>query len=289
MPLRIKPYISLIDKSFRESQTKNYTMSMQLSLYGLVYSIFSDDRNKFIGLEAYSFNNLENEGKIPSQLDLILNERPWFAFPYKKFILSYQNRFGTLIPKVLFDKDKKSLYLGFNQPFRENSRIVFDEMPTASANNIYYLANPVAEKVKEFWPNAKIRHFSTVYIEGLLINFKNNTDEKTLFVNLRENSFDLVNLKANKLNYYNNFDFRTKEDFIYFLLSAIENLNLNPEDVKLVLMGDIDKGMNIYDMINQYIRNYSFVGRNKNLAYSYILDELKPHTFYPLFNSVQCE
>jgi len=289
MSLRIKPYFSLIDKSFRESQTKNYTMSMQISLYGLVFSIFSEDRNKFIGLEAYSFDKFDDESKIPFQLDLILNERPWFAYPYKRFILLYQNRYNTLIPKVLFDENKKSLYLGFNQPFRENSRIIFDELPNALANNIYYISNPVIEKVKEFWPNAKIKHFSSVLIESLLINFKNNTDEKNLFLNLRENSFDLINLRDNKLHFYNNFDFRTKEDFIYFLLTAIENLNLNPEDVKLLMMGEIKKGMNIYDMIYQYVRDYSFISKNENLQYSFIFNDLKPHLYYTLLNSVQCE
>lgn len=289
MPVRIKPYISLIDKSFRESQTKNYTLSVQLSLHGLVFSIFSIDKNKFIGLEAYSFNKLENPGKIPSQLDLILNEKPWFAFPFKKFYLLYQNSHNTLIPSVLFEESKKSLYLGFNQTFQENSRIVYDELKNTLASNIYYLPNPIAEKVKEFWPNAQIKHFSTVLIEGLMRNFKNNTDPKTLYLNLRDNSFDIVNFKANKLFYYNNFGYRTKEDFAYYLLSTIEHLNLNPEDIKLVLMGEINKGMNIYDMVNQYIRNFSFIEKNKNFTYSYILDDLKPHSYYPLFNSVQCE
>ncbi|PLX13124.1 MAG: hypothetical protein C0598_04335 [Marinilabiliales bacterium] len=289
MSLRIKPYFSLIDKSFRESQTKNYTMSMQLSLYGLVFSVFSEDRNKFIGVEAYSFNKLEDESKIPAQLDLILNERPWFAFPYKRFILLYQNRQSTLIPKVLFQEEKKSLYLGFNQPFMENSRIIYDELPNALANNIYYIPNPVVEKVKEFWPNSEIKHFSSVFIESLLINYKNSNDEKTLFLNLRDNSFDLLNLRDNKLHYYNNYNFRTKEDFIYFLLTSIENLNLNPEEIKLIMLGNINKGMNIYEMIYQYIRDFSFISRNENLQYSFVFNDLQPHLYYSLFNSVQCE
>ncbi len=262
---------------------------MQISLHGLVFSVFSSDKNKFIVFEAYTFNNIESPAKIPLQLDLILNENPWFAFPYKKVFVLYQNNHNTLIPSVLFEKEKKSLYLGFNQTFQENSRIVYDELKNTSASNIYYLPNPIAEKIKAFWPNSKIMHFSSVLIEGLMRNFKNNTDQKTLFINIRENSFDIVNLRANKLFYYNNFGFRTKEDFIYFLLSAIEHLNLNPEDVNIVLMGNISKGMNIYEMIYQYIRNFSFMGKNQNLGFSYIFDDLKHHSYYPLFNSVQCE
>lgn len=262
---------------------------MQINLHGLVFSIFSEEKNKFIGIEAYTFADVKNPDKIPIQLDLILNENSWFAFPFKKVFVLYQNNHNTLIPSALFEKERKSLYLGFNQVFQENSRIVYNELKNTSAVNIYYLPNPIAEKVKEFWPNSKIMQYSSVLIESLMRNFKNKTDQNTLFIDNHENSFDIVNLRSNKLFYYNNFDFRTKEDFIYFLLSAIEHLNLNPEEVKIVLMGEIRKGMNIYEMIFQYIRNFSFIEKNQNLGYSYILDDLKPHLYYTLFNSVQCE
>ena len=61
----------------------------------------------------------------------------------------YQNSYSTLIPQPLFDENHKNLYLGFNQPFKENSRIVFDELKNNEAVNIYYLPNLVIEKAKD--------------------------------------------------------------------------------------------------------------------------------------------
>jgi len=226
---------------------------------------------------------------LPSFLGKVLNNRPSFAFPYQSVFFTYQNKYSTLIPEALFNKDKKNLYLGYNQPFQENSRIVFDKLKNNQAVNIYYILNPVVEKVKDFWPNAKILHFSTALIESLTANFKNKTDNKTLFVNLRENCFDLVYFKENKLHFYNTFDFNTKEDFIYFLLISIDQLLLNPEDVTLVIIGNIKKTDETYSMINQYIKNYTFISRNDNYGYSYILDELQYHNYYTLFNTMQCE
>ncbi len=201
----------------------------------------------------------------------------------------YQNKYSTLIPQPLFSEDHKNLYLGFNQPFQENSRIVFDEVKNNEAVNVYYLPNLVVEKAKDFWPNVNLLHFSTGLIESLSINFKNKVDTKTLFVNLRDDCFDLVYFKENKLHYYNSFDFLTKEDFIYFLLISIDQLMLNPEDVNLIISGDISKTDDTYSMIHQYIKNYSFISRNDNYNYSYVLDELKYHKYYTLFNALQCE
>ncbi|MFK5857130.1 MAG: DUF3822 family protein [Bacteroidota bacterium] len=289
MALQLTPHISYFDKSFKESQTRNYTLSIELWLNGLVFTVYNHDKNKFIGVEQYIFPENDSIEQLPSYLGKVLNNRPSFGYPYESVFLTYQNKFSTLIPEALFSEDKKNLYLGFNQPFQENSRIVFDKLKNNQAVNIYYLPNPVIEKIKDFWPNINILHFSTTLIESLSINFKNKIDAKTLFVNIRSGCFDMVYFKENKLFFYNSFEFKTKEDFIYFMLISIDQLMLNPEDIKLVILGNISKTDDTYDMINQYIKNYSFVPRNDNYSYSYILDELKHHKYYTLFNALQCE
>ena len=289
MALQIVPYFSYFDKSFRESQTRNYTLSIQLWLKGLVFTIYNPEKNKFIGVESYLFSDLESIDQLPSYLGKVLNNRPSFAFPYKSVFLLYQNKYSTLIPQPLFSEENKNLYLGFNQPFQENSRIVFDTLKNNDAVNVYYLPNLVVEKAKDFWPNVNILHFSTALIDSLSINFKNQVDQKTLFINLRIDCFDIVYFKENKLHYYNSFDFHTKEDFIYFLLIAIDQLMLNPEDVNVILLGYIDKIDDRHRMIHQYIKNHSFISRNDNYGYSFVLDELRHHQYYTLFNALQCE
>ncbi len=289
MPLSIKPYLSYLDKSFKDSHTRSYIMAMQLNLHGLAFFLFNPEKNKFLGLEAYRFDELKQAGDIPGIFDLILNHHPWFAFPYLDFYFLMQNNYSTLIPDPLFDKTNKNLYLGFNQAFREDHRIVFDQLKNTQTANVYYLANPIAEKVKEFWPNVHIYHYSSALIEGLSVNFKNKMDPNNLFIDCHEDNFDLVYFKENRLFYFNNFNYRTKEDFIYFLLSSIEQLMLNPEEVQLIMMGQIDKASQEYEMIYQYIRHSKFIERNENFHYSYVLDDVMHYKYYTLYNLLQCE
>ncbi len=289
MALSIKPHISYLDKSFKESHTRSYIMAMQINMHGLVLSIYNPDKNKFIGLQQYRFDDKKKPGDFPMLFDLILNAQAWFAFPYMDFYCLVQNSFNTLIPLPLFKKEHKNLYLGFNQPFQENHRIVFDELKNTGSANVYYIPNPLVEKVKEFWPNAHIVHYTTALIESLTVNFKNKFNEKELFMDVHEESFDLVYFKENRLFYSNNFIYHTKEDFAYFLLSAMEQLALNPEDVQLSLIGNIDKESETYQLIYQYIRQIGFIETNKNFHYSYLLDNVRKHRFYTLFNVLQCE
>jgi len=289
MSLRIKPYISLWDKSFKESHTRSYYMTMQLSLHGLYFTIYNPDKNKYLGMEAYHFGDIKDIKEISGKFDLILNRIEWFAYPFKKFKLLYHNSYSTLVPSPLFDEKHKSLFLGFNQPFNENHRIVYDILKNSDAVNVYYIPNPVVEKVRDFWPNANITHLASSLIECLSLNFKNKLEEDTLFLHANNGSYHLVSFKNNKLFYHNIFHYRTKEDFIYFLLATMEQLGFNPETTHLILLGSIDKSDEVFQMIHQYTGAYRFIEKNQAVNMSYVLDELRHHQFYLLFNAMQCE
>lgn len=289
MSLRIKPYISLWDKSFKESHTRSYYMALQLSLHGLYFTVFNPDKNKLLGLEAYHFNNVKDYNEIPGKFDLILNRIEWFAYPFKKFKLLFDNEYSTLVPSPLFDEKQKSLFLGFNQPFVENSRITYDKLKNSEAVNVYYIPNPVVEKVRDFWPNAAISHLSSSIIECLSLNFKNKIEKDTLFLHVNDGSYHLTSFKNNKLIYHNIFTYNTKEDFIYFLLATIEQLGYNPENVDLILLGKIEKSDEVFQMLYQYTGSYRFIEKSEKPITSYVLDEVRYHQYYVLFNALQCE
>jgi len=80
---------------------------------------------------------------------------------------------------------------------------------------------------------------------------------------------------------FNFFSFNTKEDFIYYILFTAEQLNLNPEEFELNLMGDIEKESELYAIVYQYIRNIKFYAPN-NTAMQ--LNEIPSHSHFTILN-----
>jgi hypothetical protein len=218
-----------------------------------------------------------------------LSKIPWLAYGFSHVSVVYQTRLSTLVPLPLFSTNNAALYLEFNHPPQQENRIVFDIVKHTDAVNVYSMPESIIKKVKTTWPNVLLKHASTCLIVSLHSLVKNKSDNKRLFLNVEKDSFNLVYFKDNKLHFYNQFAFHTKEDFIYFLLTSIEQLKLNPETVELILSGKIDKSDALYEIIYRYIRQVSFIGRNDNFLYSYLLNEVKPHKHFILINSLQCE
>ena len=278
-----------LDKSFNEQSTRSYVMSLLFDTHSCTICIYHPVKNKVIGLLTHYFGKLEANEGLNQQLAKLLDSIAWLGSSFSRVNFIYRNALSTLVPLPLFNVNNAALYLEFNHIHQQENRVVFDNIRHTDAVNVYSLPELIIEKAKTTWPNVSLKHSASCLIENLHVLAKNKNSNNTVFLNVAIHSFDLVYFKNSKLHFYNQFAFNTKEDFIYFLLTTLEQLKLNPESVKLLLSGNIDQSDAVYEIIYRYIRQVSFIGRNENLSYSYVFDEMKPHKHFVLFNSLQCE
>ena len=287
MPSRFKIHNSFFDKSFAADNTSDYYLCLQTGNGGVSYAVFNPDTNKYIPLESLT-SGYPKPGKDTPGLKDVLEEIAWLKQPFLKVFLVVDNPLSTLIPPSLFMEEEAMTYLKFNHPVTEHDTALFNHLKTANVITVFGMTKADMADAVATWNNISFFHSTSVIIESLQINYKNKTDNNTLFLNVRDGGFDLVYFKNNKLHFYNFFRFNTKEDFIYFLLTAIEELQLNPEQLRLMLSGEIDKSSVFYEMIYRYVRTIRFVERNEVFGYTYLLDDLMGHKQYTLFNVLQC-
>ena len=286
MPLQSKPNISFLDKSFQEDLTSSYILSVFIHSNTVSFAIYYVSQNKYLGLSCY---HTRNDSGIENTLNQVFDDNKWLSLEFKSVNVILSNSHNTLIPSPLFDETNIKSYLKFNQPLPANSHVRYDQLKHTIAANIYAVPENLNALLKRYWPSSRIFHSSTILSESLIINFKNVMHDKVVYVNVSDDRFDLLNFKQNKLNFNNSFRYKTKEDFIYFLLAALEQLELNPEETEVVLLGIIDKNDALYEVIFKYIRHISLIERNNTFKYTYVFNELKSHHHYVLLNALLCE
>ena len=102
------------------------------------------------------------------------------------------------------------------------------------------------------------KHFSTVLITNLLSTYR-YSEHPHIFIHVDRNRMYVVAISNNNLQLYNSFSFKTREDFLYHLLFAAEQLDMDPENFELVLSGDIDKNSELYDIAYTYVRKIGLI------------------------------
>ncbi len=293
MPESIQPIVSFIDKSFNRNRVLDYCLSLSVSDTELVYCILDSGKNKYIAIESYSLNDdlkqkLPTETNSANSFEGILHH---LNLPYNDFQsihIIINNQKSTLIPFSLYKPEEKENYLNFCQQVEPEEEVFADRLINMQTFNVYAFPKALVQTINELLPSARIFHFSSSMIEGLLVSYKNQNSEIKVFTNVSSNCLNILVLNGKQPLFYNSFHYSVKEDFIYFLIFVFEQLGLNPETTSLVLMGEIEKESAIFETIFQYIRNISFIPRNQAIDYSDVFDRLPSHYYYTLLNHKLC-
>jgi hypothetical protein len=137
------------------------------------------------------------------------------------------------------------------------------------------------------FPQAAFHHYASPLIESVLLNNKNR-DENIITVHVHLSGFEITVTSRNKLIFYNTFSYKSTEDFLYYLLFTMEQLQINPETAPLVFAGSAERSSAIYLATQKYIRNISFAERTGNFTFTDKFEEIPAHFYYILFNQHLC-
>ena len=270
-------------KITRENKS-NKKLSIQVSLNGLSFCILDQQEKKIIYFKRVDFEKQLDPIKVLSKIELTYEAENELNQPIDEVVLLFTNSLFTLVPQLLFDENNAASYLKFNTKILKTDFIAFDKIDKEIVN-VYIpyanITNYFFDKYGEF----EYRHSLSVLIESLL-HFSSKETKPKVYLHAHLNTYELVIIENNKLIFANSFEYETKEDFLYYLLFTAEQLNLDPQEFELILLGDISKESEEYLMAWDYIRNISFMGPFHSFQFN---SEYKPQeelTEYLLIKSL---
>jgi hypothetical protein len=270
MSEQLHTILSRSDETFDVAHAQRYDLIFELGEKSFGYSILDKEKHRFIAIGYYR-NHLAD----------VVTQVPLLSAPFRavKGIIG-SSRF-TLIPETLYEEEEKEKYFSFLHEREPGDTVCADRLEHLGIWSVYSIPGHWRRDIEKVFQKAETSHISTVLIRSLWMSVKNMTGRK-VFLNLREGQFDVLVFDGRMLMYCNAFHFITPEDIAYYLIFVFEQLNLNPEEVGLALLGNIDRYSPVYDLLFRYIRTIEFAGRNEGNSYSYLFNEIPDHAYYSL-------
>ncbi len=282
-----------LDESFNLQETRNYSLAIQFNESEFTYCILDLKRNKYIVLQQFKrieYKAAQTKSKHPFQdfLNHLMMDMPWLKNPYKSVLIAYEGKRSTFIPGPLFDPAERDHYLQFNFHSEGEEQSYSDHLVPFDTHLVFPVPVSTDGAIHHHYPSVRIHHLASVLIESIWINYKNRINSSRVFLHLRENIFDLVLFDGRQLSYCNAFQYQNAEDIAYYLIFVLEQLSINPENIPVVLLGKAERNASLYELLARYIRHIEFGKRNEAFKYSYSINQLSPHAFYPLLNFQLC-
>jgi hypothetical protein len=236
-----------------------------------------------IALKHYELDAGKNPVLLAKKLREIIEDCAWLKAPETEVNFSINHTGKVLVPNAFYIPEKAREALSFHTHFLPSDLVLTTDMPTCEAQLVFSVSHYLQEAIEnELGRKVNIGHaFSTLLSE--LVNAEKHSTESTLFAHIHDRYVDLIHLKKGKVHLANTFHIHSAEDYLYYLLFAMEQEGLNPETVKLVLLGDVYKESRIYELSYQYVRHIDFWKAKRLGNETFEFQELAAHLYFTTF------
>ena len=252
---------------------------------GFSFCVLNKDSKEFSILYDYHFKEKEvnTPQKLLTNIADVFDTNQILKQKFNSVTVSHINDLSTLVPKPLFDKNKLSNYVEFNNKVLRHDYFVYDEIKNHDIINVYAPYVNVNNFFIDQFGAFEFKHFSTVLVENLTDIYKYSLAPQ-MFANVCDNHFEIIVIFDKKLQLYNTFEYTAKEDFIYYILFTAEQLKMNPEKFELQLLGNVEKDDDLYNIAHKYVRNVNLLENRSRYSYSEDFTEKIKRQYFTLLH-----
>lgn len=232
-------------------------LSVQVSLTGLSFLVSNKETQSVLSFSEKKYDSKVTPEELLEDIITYISNELKDHISFSEVIVIYATHLYTIVPTPLFDETKASDYLKFNSKILANDFISFDSIENKDITSVYVPYININNYFFEQFGSFKYYHASTLLINSIL-DIEKYTIEPKAYIHVSNEIFDFIVVKNGTLLICNSFLYKTPEDFIYYILFCFEQLNLNPEIVKTVLLGAISQENETYTILYKYVRNIEF-------------------------------
>jgi len=290
MTISLNPTENLFDPNINKQNFSSISLSVQLSLTNLSFCIIDNSQHKYLAIVNYVFPEKVSAYDLAEFLGKLFEYEILLKKDYKNIIISYESNQSTLVPSEIFDINKQDEYLRFLNVITEDKIVISNQIEDLKLYSVFSIPKSVYNVLNKNLSKFKLIHSSDSFIQCLYFNFSrlDNFNEK-VFLNVENHEFELVVFRNNNLLLYNSFQFKTKEDFLYFLLFTLKQLNVDSTKIQLVLSGKITPNSAVFVMLTKYFSNVIFIENQSYYSFSEVLANIPPQQYFKLLNQIKCE
>lgn len=251
-----------INKEIEKTHKKK--LSIQFSLDGFSFYI-SNIHNIISKFTSFEFSKaIKSPELILKEIQEIFKNEKSLQQDFEFVNVIHQNNLSSLVPNQYFKDNDLNNYLKYSIKTITTDLIVYDDLNFIKAKNVYVPFVNINNFIFQNFGEFEYKHHSSILLEKLISQSDNSLN---FFVNISQSLFDIVVLKDSQILFYNIFEYQTKEDFIYYILFTLEQLELSSEETNISLTGNIDEHSELYKILYTYVRNISFFN-SKNPIYN---------------------
>lgn len=275
----------IISGSFSEHLCSAYELYIFISESEISCAVADKKNHIFIAVESWEIAEVITPAEFLhatlEESEILRNNN------FRSVICCSGFRTCTIVPDPLFTPETAKDQLLLSSVVNGSDEILIDEIQLIQAKVIFAVPFEIYNIIASYFTNVEFHHTVTA-TTGYLISNRRNIVDHVVNVNIHSSFFEVIVTKGSQLIIYNNFNYQSAEEVVYYILFICEQLHLNPETVQLQFSGKLQADDALYILSGKYFRKVGFSPRPGNYSYDMSLNEIPEHAHFNLFSQVVC-
>ena len=154
----------------------------------------------------------------------------------------------SIIPLDIFRLEEAADFLMFEHKPAPTDSILYNKIPEFGIVSVFAIPEAVLDTANQLFPETAIEHHLSRFItENLSLQHEN-----CVYCNAGSKKFDAVVVKNGKTTLINSFEYKTPEDFLYFVINIYDKLSLNQQKHPVYLQNNT-KNQSIEQILRTYL------------------------------------
>ena len=241
------------------NQFKTYfkELSIQINLDGLSFCVFNPVLLCVEAIYNFPINfSYKSKEDIDRQIYFVIQSEDDLRQDFDTIKVLHNTPSFAFIPQSLYGgKDEMLEYLKYSIDVSEAEpyTVEIDRIISIETVNAYLPNTIVNNSLLSYYGRFDYQHFATSLLRMFLKHYSSHAFE-VMYIYAEVGSFYFVVFRGKKLYYFNRFNYETIEDFLYYILFSIEQLDIDTEQVPLYITGEVDPTALFYNKVRRYVR-----------------------------------
>ncbi|GAB3182153.1 DUF3822 family protein [Telluribacter humicola] len=286
----IQPTVKVADESFGVKDTQLCSLSIEIDELRFRFCAVQEDNRQCRWLEDYASDTFLNQGELLEKLKQISAEHAFLnSDSWKSISVTVNTNAFTLVPAPLFRKEYAAeyLHLVLGKNVQPEDRVMHHYLAQIDAYNVFTIPSDWAEWLMGLYPFQTIEfcHLTSPLITGALASHKEYNEPRILSACFEEEYVTLLFTESGKLIFCNRFRYNNAQELTYLILFTLNQINYQPENVKMYLYGEITPYADTFTELARFIPHLHFGQNPGALDYTANFEDIPGHRYFGLLNT----
>ena len=284
------PTVKVADETFDLTRIAGCTLCIEIDEARFRFCFVEDTPRRYVWLEDYAFDTFLNETEYLDTLKTLVAEHPYLpSDQWKDVRVAVNTPAFTMIPAPLFRKEYTADYLQLatGAPASSDSRVLSHPVKPVEAYTLFTLPVAWSDWLLGQFPMQSIDfyHFTCPLIIGALASHAEHNHPRLVTIHLEASHFIMIYTEEKALKFCNRFPYQNAAEMTYLVLFSLNRLQLLPEELKVLLYGEVTPFSELYSELARFIPKLHFGNSPKSIQYINEFEDIPEHRYFGLLNT----